>query len=98
MRQREHNASNEDDNIRTARKDEPTKGSYQLSLNKWGNRANRNLFPNECEAAATALQSSAGTCRYAAPGSLPAVTLRGNQPDYRPIATVTRRTATPNSP
>nr|DAV48305.1 MAG TPA: hypothetical protein [Caudoviricetes sp.]DAZ77259.1 MAG TPA: hypothetical protein [Caudoviricetes sp.] len=32
------------------------------------------------------------------PGSLPAVTLRGNQPDYRPIATATRRRATPNSP
>ena len=32
------------------------------------------------------------------PGSLPAVTLRGNQPDHRPIATATRRRATPHSP
>lgn len=31
-------------------------------------------------------------------GSLPAVTLRGNQPDYRPIATATRRRATPHRP
>lgn len=40
--------------VLAARKDAPTKGSYQLSLNKWGNRANRISSPTRGEAKAKA--------------------------------------------
>ena len=57
--------------VLTARKDAPTKGSYQLSLNKWGNRANRISSPTRGEAKAKAPKAT-GQAQAHEQGRVPA--------------------------